>query len=127
MTSSCAFIGRLVTTSAGKRFRWRLTESFGFIHSSGRIDVPEGFETDFASVPRIFWSILPLTDAQYDQAAVIHDFAVRNRRRLGLRLVDCHRIFYEAMRCGGVPWFRASIMYRAVLCFNWLFVGEGRG
>jgi len=119
---ACLFIGRLVTTSAGKRFRWKLTEPFGFVHSRGRIDVPEGFETDFASVPRIFWSILPLTDAQYDQASVIHDYAVRNRRILGLRLVDCHRIFYEAMRCAGVPRFRANVMFRAVWCFNWIAI-----
>jgi len=125
--TACTFVGRLVTTSAGNRFRWRLTESFGFVHSRGWIEVPDGFETDFASVPRIFWNILPLTDAQYDKAAVIHDYAVRNRRRLGLRLVDCHRIFYEAMRCSGVPRYRASIMLGAVLCFNWMIAGDGQG
>lgn len=118
----CRFIGRLVTTGTGHRFRWKLTEPFGFVHSKGVINVPEGFETDFASVPRIFWSILPLTDAQYDKAAVIHDYTVRNRKALGLSLGDCHRIFYEALRRAGVPIIRARIMFGAVWCFNWMVV-----
>lgn len=37
------------------------------------VTVPEGFVTDFASIPRAFWSILP-TDGPYVFAAIIHDF-----------------------------------------------------
>jgi hypothetical protein len=36
------------------------------------IIVPIGFVTDFASIPRVFWSILP-KDGPYAFAAVIHD------------------------------------------------------
>jgi hypothetical protein len=35
--------------------------------------VPSGFVTDFASIPAVFWSILP-PDGEYAYAAVIHDF-----------------------------------------------------
>ncbi|CAI8813559.1 DUF1353 domain-containing protein [Pseudomonas chlororaphis] len=38
-----------------------------------QVIVPEGFVTDFASVPRAFWSALP-TDGEYAYAAVIHDY-----------------------------------------------------
>ena len=42
--------------------RWRLQESFGYTLRTGRrITVPKGFETDFASVPRFFWRLLPPT------------------------------------------------------------------
>lgn len=37
------------------------------------VTVPPGFVTDFASIPRAFWSILP-TDGPYVFAAIIHDF-----------------------------------------------------
>jgi hypothetical protein len=37
------------------------------------IEVPAGFVTDLASIPRIFWSILR-PDGEYAHAAVIHDY-----------------------------------------------------
>lgn len=37
------------------------------------VNVPVGFITDFASVPRIFWSILP-PDGKYTHPAIVHDF-----------------------------------------------------
>lgn len=39
----------------------------------GAVSVPPGFVTDFASIPRIFWSILP-TDGDYTYPAIIHDY-----------------------------------------------------
>lgn len=38
-----------------------------------RVEVPPGFVTDFASVPRPFWSFLP-PDGEYAYAAVVHDY-----------------------------------------------------
>lgn len=37
------------------------------------VQVPRGFVTDFASIPRIFWSVLR-PDGEYAHAAVIHDY-----------------------------------------------------
>jgi hypothetical protein len=37
------------------------------------VKVPVGFVTDFASIPRVFWSVLPPDDL-YTYAAIIHDF-----------------------------------------------------
>lgn len=39
----------------------------------GAVAVPPGFVTDFASIPRIFWSILP-PDGDYTYPAIIHDY-----------------------------------------------------
>lgn len=41
--------------------------------SHNRVDVPPGFVTDFASIPRAFWSFLP-PDGEYAYAAVLHDY-----------------------------------------------------
>lgn len=37
------------------------------------VTAPRGFVTDFASVPRLFWTLLP-PDGIYTYAAVLHDF-----------------------------------------------------
>jgi len=38
-----------------------------------KIIVPRGFVTDFASVPRIFWTFFP-KHGEYTRAAIVHDF-----------------------------------------------------
>jgi hypothetical protein len=114
------FIGRLVTEGVSS-YRWRLVEDFGYESRSGRVfTVPAGFLTDFASVPRLFWPILPLSDAVYDKAAVIHDYAVRNRRELGISLLECHQVFREALLCAGTGRWKARVMYGAVVAFGWI-------
>src|SRR5262245_10592244 len=37
------------------------------------VNVPIGFVTDFASIPRIFWSVLP-PDGKYTHPAIVHDY-----------------------------------------------------
>lgn len=37
-----------------------------------RVEVPAGFRTDLASIPRIFWPLLP-ANGWYETAAVFHD------------------------------------------------------
>lgn len=38
-----------------------------------RIVVPRGFVTDFASVPRVFWTFFP-KHGEYTRAAIVHDY-----------------------------------------------------
>jgi len=98
--------------------RWRLVEPFEFYFDDedGRkiIKVPAGFVTDFASVPRIFWNILPPW-GKYGKAAVVHDFCYGtgcySRKK-------CDRIFYKGMQVLGVPWWKRKIMYWAVRLFG---------
>jgi hypothetical protein len=40
---------------------------------SGLICIPKGFVTDLASIPRLFWTLLP-PDGPWVKAAVIHDY-----------------------------------------------------
>lgn len=60
---------------------WRVTKGFryyvGSVGSGCFVDVPRGFLTDGASVPRILWSILPPW-GDYGQAAVLHDWLCEN-------------------------------------------------
>ena len=121
------FIGRCVSTGVGE-YVWRLTEPLTFVTSEGYVlDIPEGFLTDFASVPRCLWWILPLTDGQYDAAAVVHDYAVRNRIAYGFNISTCADIFREALQASGVAPWKVMAMWRAVWAFNWISPGAGDG
>ncbi len=114
------FIGRCVTEGVAP-YRWRLVEDFAYESRAGRIlTVPAGFETDFASVPRLLWPILPLSDAVHFIASgrSIHDYAVRNRKRLGYSLMDCHRLFREVLLFSGTGGQKTAVMYAAVVGFQ---------
>ena len=116
------FIGRCVTEGVAP-YRWRLVEDFGYQSQAGNIlIVPAGFETNFASVPRLLWPILPLSDAVYDKAAVLHDYAVSNRILIGYSLMDCHRLFREVLLFSGVGQVKAGVMYAGVVAFCGVFV-----
>jgi hypothetical protein len=54
---------------------WFLVEDLHYeIRDTGKIViVPKGFVTDFASIPRPFWSIVP-TWGKYGPPAVVHDY-----------------------------------------------------
>ena len=39
--------------------------------------VPAGFITDFASIPRLFWTVVGHPAGKYAQAAVLHDYLYR--------------------------------------------------
>ncbi|EDQ5128059.1 DUF1353 domain-containing protein, partial [Salmonella enterica] len=81
------------------------------------IEVPVGFVTDLATVPRIFWSLLP-PDGEYAKAAIIHDYLyhypLRNRKESDL-------IFLDGMKVLGVPKWKRIIMYLAVRIFGWKY------
>ena len=78
------------------------------------IVVPAGFETDFASIPRALWVIEPPL-GEAGKAAVLHDFLYETGER---DRVAADRIFLEAMAVLEVPWWKRSLMFRAVRMFG---------
>lgn len=90
------------------------------------VNVPEKFHTDFASVPRAFWTLFPPTGT-YARAAVIHDYLYSAKL---LELKDCNtylqatrkqcdQIFLEAMAANGTAFVPRYVMYYAVRAFGW--------
>ena len=101
---------------------WVIRRPFGYeagsVGSGEDIDVPIGFQTDFASVPRPFWWLLPRW-GRYGNAAVIHDYCYWEQRYSRKHADD---IFREAMRVLQVPGWKVFLMYWAVRVFgsfNW--------
>lgn len=79
----------------------------------GKITVPEGFQTDFASVPR-----LPIVFSLYGDKAhresVIHDYLYRIDSIPNVFLGTANRVFFEAMSCRGKSAFIRYPMYWGV-------------
>ncbi len=96
----------------------QLVERFRYLSTAhGEIEVPAGFLSDGASVPRIFWGVLsPFGD--YFGAALIHDFLYSANNRQFDR-ATCDAIFLTAMKEAGVPWLRRRTIYRAVRLGGW--------
>ena len=89
---------------------------FAFISPSlGRIEIEEGFDTDYASVPRGLWNLYP-PDGAYSPAAWIHDWLYWHQRLNGLpvKREEADAVFLEAMEALGIGWFTRRILHRAV-------------
>lgn len=114
MTSS--FVDELIITPTDSGMSWILKHEFryhvGYYQSRDVITVPEGFETDFASIPRVFWRVLPPW-GKYGKAAVVHDYLCVTKERPS---IETHKIFLEAMTVLEVPKWKRYIMYAGVAC-----------
>ena len=91
---------------------WRVTKEFRYYiwsKDGGEwVYVPAGYLTDGASVPRLFWSLIPPWGA-YGQAAVVHDIVCEylsvtvNGRPCSISREACDGILLEAMTALQVP------------------------
>ena len=114
---------------SGDLIIWKVCDPFAFkseIFYPGKLYiVPQDFESDGASVPRL----IPFISAWYIgraiTAAVLHDFFYRSPR---LRQVESREeadlIFLEAMLCTKVPESIAYQLYAGVKNFGWAHYKE---
>lgn len=92
-----------------------ILEDFSVTTKDGEvITVPEGFVTDAASVPRLFWSFLPPL-GRYTKAAVVHDYLYRTHLKTK---EEADKIFLWLMEDLGVEKVRRTVMYYAVKWFG---------
>lgn len=104
----------LIPLSNGRDFKTE--DVLRYQAKDGRvIEVAKGFVTDLASIPRLFWNLLP-PFGKYTLAAVLHDWLYRNN--IGTRKA-ADALLLEAMIDSGVPWFQRQIIYRNVRWFGW--------
>ncbi len=103
----------------GKSWRlvYKLTYFVGSLDSDDTITTPPGFVTDFASVPRVFWWIIPKW-GKYGNAAVIHDWLYW--RQEGRTRTEADAVLYEAMGVLKVSRWKKNVIYRAVRLFGWI-------
>jgi Protein of unknown function (DUF1353) len=124
-----AFTGPLTLTHLDADWRrWRLESKLRFTTGDSEsglvIDVPIGFVTDGASVPRPLWALLPAW-GRYSRAVVVHDYLCRlikdgtpHQTAPDRKTADA--IFYEAMVVCGVNRVVRWVMWAAVRVASWL-------
>lgn len=95
-----------------------IEEPFSFIRPNGdSIDIPKYYTTDFASIPRLFWNLLP-PDGCYAQAAVVHDFCYQFHK---YPRKECDMVLLEGMTVLKVPGWKKWVIYQNVRAFGWMF------
>jgi len=83
----------------------------------GLIAIPTGFETDFASVPRIPL-VFELCGDLGQAAALVHDYLYTQGNTTR---AQTDRIFKNILLTTGVGKVRSYLMYAGVRCFGWMF------
>ena len=119
-----SFTSPLVITLMENGRCWKLVRAFtyriGSEYSNAPVRVPRGFITDFASIPKFLFWLLPWW-AKFNKSSVLHDWFYKIKRNENRKEAD--DIWYEAM---GIE-FRnhkhgkkiAWLEYRAVRLFSW--------
>lgn len=127
MSAPSVFYSRLQVqrSSDGKEGSWELTAPLRYYSASldRIITVPEGFQTDFASVPRLplaYW----LFGNAADEAAVIHDFLYTNFAD-GVTRAQADEVFAEASKVLNVAAWRRGPMWLGVRLFGGSHWGQG--
>lgn len=95
----------------GSHYRYKI--------KNGRlIDIPKGFITDLASVPKLFRNICNTYGKNYTRAAVVHDYLYAHGWAMGFSRKDCDDIFLEIMKERGVNFIKRQLMYKMVRLFG---------
>lgn len=95
--------------------RYRTVGETAYVGDREVIHIPSDFETDLASVPRIFWALLPPTGV-YEQAALLHDeLCTRlNRGNCAISSRDVDGLFRRVAREGGAGFVTRWILWTGV-------------
>lgn len=97
--------------------RWLLVREFCFELDATVYCVPQGFETDFASVPRLPFAYLVAGNTSHE-AAVIHDWMYMD----GFPRAYADSVFLAALKAEGINWWRRNLMWLAVrIAGSWAY------
>lgn len=78
--------------------------------------IPKNFQTDLASIPRIFWSFIPPQFSAYVAPAILHDYLYHCYNTGDRKWAD--DLFYASLISQGANRFTAEIFYIAVRIFG---------
>lgn len=109
---------RVILKPLGKD-RFEVVENFKY----GLIEVPVGFKTNGADIPRVFWSLFPPNSPEYLSAVVLHDYMCAKKNIFTYKQAD--DVFYRAMIDIGVSRWKAKLFYICVRAYHILF-GSGK-
>ena len=106
---------RVVSTD--KLNRWKSMEDVWFPLADGRLlHIKAGFETDGASIPRIFWIFYTPTNPEWLAAAIVHDGLFASE---ALTYWQANKEFWRALRMKHNNVARSAIFFGAVTLGGW--------
>lgn len=105
-------LSTLGTYKIGPRL-WILSDDFIVNTPRGIFTVPRGYITDHASVPQLFWTIIPPVASALSEGSIIHDwFYTKESEDVPREFADlCLR---EIARVNGAMKLTSGAAYRAV-------------
>lgn len=120
------FEDALITEPLDDGVNWVVVEDFYYdtdVPIKGfRVVVPKGFTTDFASIPRILWTLVGAPTGKYTRAACVHDRLYRTKGLATRAQAD--RVLLEAMKVSHVNILQRWAIYLGVrLGGHWSYKG----
>ena len=115
------FLSALIVRDEGGTFVLVEALSYESAVLGGVLVVPPGFPTDFASIPRGLWNILPPV-GKYDPAAVCHDKLYRDGafQEQPIDRGTADRVLREAMEACGVSDLQRWLIYSGLRIGGWV-------
>jgi hypothetical protein len=101
--------------------RWKVVAACHYVTDAGvRVEIPVGFITDFASVPRVLWPLFP-PFGKYTRAAVVHDYLYDQHRKRVARYsrAYCDAVLLEAMKDCQCGWGQCFLIWLGVRLGGW--------
>lgn len=108
-----------VSVTQTSDYRWKLNRHVLYENdkTGDLLGVPEGYTTDFASVPRFIWWLVP-TYGNYTAATVLHDWLITDmlpyNKTIAASPQHIDKVFREAMQSLGVSLPRRWLMWAGV-------------
>ena len=92
-----------------------LEVSYTFKNETMNIKVPEGYLTDGATIPKVFWSVIgsPYLP-EYITAAIVHDWCCDEK----YDVEEMSDLFFELLKLSNVPNLTAKLMRKAVYAYK---------
>ncbi len=95
--------------------RWRLLKDWKVVIEKNILIIPKGFVTDLASVPRIFWIIIPPSSTKCRKASIVHDWMYVHQYKTKSY---ADKVFLRELLSKDLFMLQAYIMYWAVKLFG---------
>lgn len=103
--------------------RFRTCDELNVLIDNNPYSVPAGFDTDLASVPNLFWSVLSPAEAKMMAPAILHDYMYQCPNILSRRYAD--DVFYSALVQEDMRVSSAYQMYSVIRMFGDKYFKEG--
>lgn len=107
------------------RSRWIVQKPLQYLSPDNlSVVVPQGFETDLASIPRLFWALIPKSDKHIVEGSIVHDYLYTGAMPSVTRAV-ADRTLRQACKDMGAPgWYSWGVWAAVRIGGHWSWVRD---